>query len=73
VSSWWVYIVPEGDEFHIGVTTDPPNRLRQHGSPVSCYLKGPLVEKEAVEIQITYRSLTIHEQRELVFGLTKRQ
>ena len=39
---WWVYIVPKGENFYVGITTDPPNRLRQHGSPTFFYLKGPL-------------------------------
>ena len=73
MSKWWVYIVPEDDLFFVGVTTDPPGRMKNHGHPVSCYLKGPMVQKEAVELEITYRSLSVNEQRELVFGISKRQ
>ena len=73
MSKWWVYIVPEDDLFVVGVTTDPPSRLREHGQPATCYLKGPMVQKEAVELQLTYNGLTIHEKRELVFGISKRQ
>jgi len=73
VSKWWVYIVPEENLFVVGVTTDPPSRLKEHGHPATCYLKGPMIHQEAAELEITYRSLSVHEQRELVFGLTKRQ
>ena len=73
MSNWWVYIIPVKETFYVGVTTDPPGSMRRHGHPATCYLKGPLVQREAVELEVTYRRLTIHEQRELVFGLTKRQ
>jgi len=73
MSMWWVYIVPEDEVFYVGVTTDPPSRLREHGRSAACYLRGPMVQKEAMDLQLTYSSLTIHEQRELVFGITKRQ
>ena len=73
MSQWWVYIVSEDEVFHVGVTTDPPSRLQEHGRPASCYLRGPMVQREAIELQLTYNSLTIHEKRELVFGLAQRQ
>ena len=73
MSQWWVYIVPEKDLFYVRVTNDPPDRLQKHGRPATCYLKGPLVHREAIQLQVTYRSLTIRQQRELVFGLMERR
>ena len=72
MSQWWVYIVPEDDQFHVGVTTDPPRRLRDYKRPATCYLRGPMVHKEAIQLQVTYNGMTTHEKLEQVFGLTRR-
>ena len=70
---WWVYIVPKGENFYVGITTDPPNRLRQHGSPVSCYLEGLVSQKDAVALEKTLKSSTHQKKRDLIFGSSKQK
>jgi len=67
MSRWWVYIIPKGDRFYVGITTDPPNRLRQHGSPAFHYLKGPLTESEAVNLEKKVKSLPQSRKRDLLY------
>ena len=63
---WWVYIVPKGKGLYVGITTDPPNRLRQHGSPTSFYLKGPIERKKAVRLERNLKKLTSLEKWDLI-------
>ena len=67
MSWWWVYIIPKGDRLYVGITTDPPNRLRQHGSPAFHYLKGPLSEAEAVKQEKKLKNLPHSRKRDLLY------
>jgi predicted GIY-YIG superfamily endonuclease len=67
MSRWWVYIVPKVDRFYVGITTNPPNRLRQHGSPAFYYLKGPFCETEAGKLEKRLKNLPQRKKRDLIF------
>jgi predicted GIY-YIG superfamily endonuclease len=63
---WWVYIVPKGENFYVGITTDPPNRLRQHSSPTSFYLKGPLERDKAILLEKKLKRFTRLEKWDII-------
>ncbi|MDF1526164.1 MAG: GIY-YIG nuclease family protein [bacterium] len=63
---WWVYIVPKGENFYVGITTDPPNRLRQHSSPTSFYVKGPLERDQAIRLEKKLKKCTRLEKWALI-------
>ena len=63
---WWVYIVEKDRGLYVGITTDPPNRLRQHGRPAFNYLKGPFHEEKAVSLEKRLKKLTRQQKRDLI-------
>ena len=63
---WWVYIVEKNDHCYVGITTDPPNRLRQHGNPASRYLEGPMSVQDAVRKERKLKKLPLPEKRDLL-------
>jgi predicted GIY-YIG superfamily endonuclease len=63
---WWVYIIDKNDHCYVGITTDPPNRLRQHGNPASRYLEGPMPEQDAVRKERKLKKLSLAEKRDLL-------
>jgi predicted GIY-YIG superfamily endonuclease len=65
---WWVYIIEKNGGYYVGITTDPPNRLRQHDCPASYHLKGPFLEQEAVNTERRLKRLTRQEKRDLIKG-----
>ena len=49
MQNWWVYIVEKREKLYVGVTTDLPNRMRQHGVAKPLYQEGPLAKSEALK------------------------
>jgi putative endonuclease len=49
VDNWWIYIVEKKGELYVGITTDLPNRMRQHGPTESLYREGPMSKSEALK------------------------
>jgi putative endonuclease len=47
--NWYVYLVDKRGKLYVGVTTDLPNRMRQHGVTKPLYQEGPLVKSEALK------------------------
>ena len=46
---WWIYIVEKRDKLYVGITTDLPNRIRQHGATEPLYREGPMNKSEALK------------------------
>jgi predicted GIY-YIG superfamily endonuclease len=63
--------VPKGKAFYVGITTDPPNRLKQHGHPALFYLEGPLSRDEAAARERSLKRLTRVKKQDLVTGFSK--
>jgi predicted GIY-YIG superfamily endonuclease len=57
---------PKGISYYVGITTDPHNRLKQHGSPASVYLEGPTTREEAVNQERRLKGLTSEKKRDLL-------
>ncbi len=47
MADWWVYIIEKQLKYSVGITTDMPNRLRQHGQSAALYQEGPLSRTRA--------------------------
>jgi predicted GIY-YIG superfamily endonuclease len=49
MDNWYVYIIDKKGKFYIGVTTDLPNRMRQHEVTETLYKEGPMNKYEALK------------------------
>jgi predicted GIY-YIG superfamily endonuclease len=49
MSDWYVYNIDKIGKLYVGITTDLPNRMRQHGVTRPLYLEGPMSKAEAVK------------------------
>jgi predicted GIY-YIG superfamily endonuclease len=49
MQNWWVYIMEKREKLYVGITTDLPNRMRQHGAAKPLYQEGPLGKFEALK------------------------
>jgi len=49
MSKWFVYITERKDRLYVGITTDLPNRIRQHGATEPLYQEGPMSKCEALK------------------------
>jgi predicted GIY-YIG superfamily endonuclease len=49
MSDWYVYIVEKRDRLYVGITTDLPNRVRQHGVTEALLQEGPMNKSEALK------------------------
>ena len=47
MSRWSVYIIEKSGRYYTGITTDLPNRLRQHAVPTVIYREGDLTRERA--------------------------
>ena len=70
---WWVYIISKHSRLYVGITTDPHNRLRQHGSPVSCYLEGPMRMEEAFDREKALKRQSTSKKRDLLFESSQQE
>jgi putative endonuclease len=53
--NWWVYIIEKREKLYVGITTDLPNRLCQHGVDKPLYQEGPLGKSEALKRERTLK------------------
>ena len=49
MQNWWFYIIEKRKRLYVGITTDLPNRMRQHGAAKPLYQEGPLGKSEALK------------------------
>lgn len=49
MSNWFVYIIEKKGKLYVGITTDLPNRIRQHGATEPLYQEGPMGKSEALK------------------------
>jgi putative endonuclease len=55
MDNWWVYIVETREKLYVGVTTDLPNRMRQHGATRPSYYEGPMSKADALKRERTLK------------------
>ena len=55
MSNWWVYIIEKRVRLYVGITTDLPNRMRQHGVTSPSYHEGPMSKAEALKRERTLK------------------
>ena len=66
MSEWWVYIVEKREKLYVGITTDLPNRMRQHGAVVPLYQEGPMYKAEALKRERTLKRWTRKKKLSLI-------
>ena len=55
MSDWYVYIIDRKGKLYVGITTDLPNRIRQHRVAKPLYQEGPLGKSEALKRERTLK------------------
>ena len=55
MSNWLLYILDRDGHYYVGITTDLPNRLRQHGHPPLLFQSQPMARTEAVQLEKTIK------------------
>ena len=55
MDNWWIYIIEKRGKLYVGITTDLPNRMRQHGVTKPLYQQGPLAKSEALKRERTLK------------------
>ena len=58
MSNWLLYILDRDGHYYVGITTDLPNRLRQHGHPPLLFRSQPMTRTEAVALEKTIKKWT---------------
>ena len=49
MNNWFVYIIEKKGQLYVGITTDLPNRMRQHAEHEPLYQEGPMSKSEALK------------------------
>ena len=50
MSDWYVYIIDRKEKLYVGITTDLPNRMRQHAVMEPLHVEGPMSKAEALKL-----------------------
>jgi predicted GIY-YIG superfamily endonuclease len=58
MSKWFVYIIEKKGKLYVGITTDLPNRMRQHAVQVPLHQEGPMGKVEALKRERTLKGWT---------------
>jgi putative endonuclease len=66
MQNWWVYIVEKRNKLYVGITTDLPNRMRQHGATNPLYHEGPMSKAEALKRERTLKGWSRKKKLELI-------
>jgi len=66
MNNWHVYIVDKKGKLYVGITTDLPNRMRQHGVVKPLYQEGPLAKSEAMNRERTLKGWNRRKKLELI-------
>ena len=56
LNNWYVYIIDKKGKLYVGITTDLPNRMRQHRVAKPLYHEGPMAKSEALKRERTLKS-----------------
>ena len=70
---WYVYIIDKTGKLYVGITTDLPNRMRQHGVTRPLYLEGPVSKAEAVKRERILKGWSHQKKLSLISGDSSQQ
>ena len=73
MQNWWVYIVEKRDKLYVGITTDLPNQMRQHGVTKPLYHEGPVSKAEALKRERTLKGWNRKKKLELIDKASSQQ
>ena len=68
MSDWFVYIIEKKQKLYTGITTDLPNRMRQHGVAEPLYIEGPLSKPAAASRERQLKGLSREKKLSLISG-----
>ncbi len=66
MDNWYVYIIDKKGKLYVGITTDLPNRLRQHGVTKPLYQEGPMSKAEALKRERSLKGWRRKKKLELI-------
>ena len=66
--NWYVYLVDKRGKLYVGVTTDLPNRMRQHRVTKPLYQEGPLAKSEALKRECQIKGWRREKKLSLISG-----
>lgn len=66
MNNWWVYIVEKRDKLYVGITTDLPNRMHQHGVTKPLYHEGPMSKAEVLKRERALKGWSRKKKLELI-------
>jgi predicted GIY-YIG superfamily endonuclease len=68
MENWWVYIIEKREKLYVGITTDLPNRMRQHDVNKPLYQEGPIGKSEALKRERTLKGWSRKKKISLISG-----
>ena len=66
MSNWFVYIIEKKGKLYVGITTDLPNRMRQHVEQMPLYQEGPMGKAEALKRERTLKGWSRKKKLDLI-------
>jgi len=73
MKNWWVYIIEKRAKLYVGITTDLPNRMRQHGVTKPLYQEGPMSKAEALKRERSLKGWSRKKKLELIDKASSQQ
>ena len=73
MTDWFVYIIEKNEKLYTGITTDPPNRMRQDGAAEPLYIEDPLSKSAAASRERQLKGLSREKKLSLISGGSSQQ
>ena len=55
MNNWFAYIIEKKGKLYVGITTDLPDRMRQHAVQIPLYHEGPMGKAEVLKRERTLK------------------
>jgi predicted GIY-YIG superfamily endonuclease len=68
MDNWYVYVVDKRGKLYVGITTDLPNRMHQHGTDKPFHHEGPMSKSEALKRERTLKGWSRKKKMALLSG-----
>jgi len=73
MSKWFVYIVEMRGKLYVVITTDLPNRMRQHAEKMPLYHESQVGKTEALKRERTLKGWTMKKKLDLIANFYSQQ